>query len=188
MVELSQRTALLVIDVQKGFDDPVWGARNNPGAEEGISRLLAAWRRRGRPIFHAQHRSTEPRSPLRPGQDGCEIKESARPTPSEPVIPKSAHSAFIGTDLESRLREAGVDAVVIVGLTTNHCVSTTARMASDLGFDTYVVADATATFERVGPDGRHYPAGWVHELALVSLHEEFATVLSTRDLLGDAEG
>jgi nicotinamidase-related amidase len=93
------------------------------------------------------------------------------------------NSAFIGTDLESYLREHGIDALTIVGLTTDHCVSTTARMAGNLGFEAYVVDDATATFDRSGPDGRMYGADEIHAISLASLHGEFATVLRTDQVL-----
>jgi nicotinamidase-related amidase len=183
MHSLPPNAALIIVDVQGGFDDPVWGPRNNPQAEENIARLLAAWRRTGRPIFHVQHLSTEPNSPLRPDQPGCEIKEIAKPLPGEPLIQKRVHSAFIGTDLEARLRQAGLDTLVIVGLTTNHCISTTTRMANNLGFDTYVVSNATATFDRVGHDGKHHKAEDVHAVSLANLHREFATVVETDSLL-----
>lgn len=182
-VVLPQDTALIVIDVQRGFDDPRWGRRNNPDAEENIARLLAAWRRTGRPIVHIQHHSRSPQSPLRPGQPGNDIKDVARPLPGEPVIPKRVNSAFIGTDLERRLRAAGIGTVVIAGLTTDHCVATTTRMAGNLDFETYLVADATATFDRVGPDGVRYAAEQVHAVSLASMHEEFATVIDTAALL-----
>lgn len=179
---LTNDTALILIDVQKGFDDPVWGPRNNPGAEANIARLLALWRASGRPIFHVRHDSVEPDSPLRPGQRGNEPKEEARPAGGEATLTKHVNSAFIGTDLERRLRERRIRTVVLVGLTTDHCVSTTARMAGNLGFDTYVVADATAAFARRGPDGRVFDPQLVHDVALASLHGEFATVVTTREL------
>src|SRR5574338_1420905 len=125
------KTALLIIDVQQGFDEPYWGARNNPGAEENIARLLAAWRAAQRPIFHIQHNSRLPQSPLHPSHPGNVFKAIAAPRAGEPVIGKDVNSAFIGTDLEARLRTANIDAVVIAGLTTPHCVSTTTRMASN---------------------------------------------------------
>ncbi len=180
---LTDKTALIVIDVQDGLDEPVWGTRNNPDAESNMARLLAEWRAHGRPIFHIQHMSTRSTSPLRPNQPGNAIKRVVAPQGDEPVIQKSVNSAFIGTDLETRLRENKIDSVVIVGLTTNHCVETSARMAGNLGFNTFVVDDATATFDRTGYDGAHYPAEVVHAVSLASLHGEFATVVKTNDLL-----
>lgn len=178
-----RRAALVVIDVQKGLDDPSLGRRNNPDAEERISTLLAHWREAALPIFHVRHLSTEQDSPLRPGTTGSEIKDIVRPRPDEPVIEKNVNSAFIGTDLEARLRALDIDTVVITGLTTDHCVSTTTRMSGNLGFDTYLVSDATATFDRAGPGGKLHPAEIIHEIALVELHEEFATIMTTAELL-----
>lgn len=175
--------ALLVIDVQKGFDAPGWGPRNNASAESVVAGLLAAWRQVGWPVLHAQHVSVEPGSPLGPGTPGVEIKPEATPGAGEPVFQKSVNSAFIGTGLEAHLRSDGIESLVLVGLTTNHCVSTTARMAGNLGFRTFVVEDATATFERAGPDGTVYPAAVVHAVSLASLHGEFATVLSSSEVL-----
>jgi len=185
-MNLSFRTALLLIDVQQGLDDPKWGARNNPGAEQRIADLLAAWRATGRPVIHVQHSSLEPRSPLREELPGHAFKAEALPVAGEPVFHKHVNSAFIGTDLEAHLRASGIESVVIAGLTTDHCVSTTARMAGNLGFTVTIVEDATATFERRGPDGTHYSADLMHRAALASLHEEFATVRSAEGILADA--
>ena len=170
--------ALLIIDVQQGFEDPRWGARNNPDAERVIARLLAAWRQAGATVVHVRHDSREPQSPLCPGQPGNRIKLAVAPLDGETVIAKSVNSAFIGTPLESELRRRGVTELVIVGLTTNHCVSTTARMAGNLGFITFVVADATATFDHRAIDGTMRPAADVHAAALSDLAEEFATVIA----------
>jgi len=181
---IGDKTALLIIDAQVGLDDPRLGRRNNPGAERNMARLLAAWRARGRPIFHIQHMSTEPNSPLRPALPGNAIKSGVAPIGDEPVIQKCVNSAFIGTDLRQRLREADIRSLVIVGLTTGHCVSSTARMAGDLGFRAVVVADATAAHEVRSYDGALHSAETVHELALASLHQEFATIHSTDQILG----
>jgi nicotinamidase-related amidase len=183
MLSLPSNTALIIIDVQQGFRDPVWGKRNNPQAETNIAALLAAWRSSERPLFHIQHLSLEPQSPLRANIPGSDFQEMVQPKPGEPVIQKHVNSAFIGTDLEARLRQNNIDTLVIVGLTTDHCVSTTTRMAGNLGFQTYIVADATATFERTGYDGTWYSAEDIHAISLASLHKEFATVVSTQDIL-----
>ena len=175
--------ALILIDVQEGLDDPRLGARNNPQAEGNMARLLAEWRRRGWPIFHIQHMSTEPDSPLRPELPGNALKAIVAPAGPEPVIQKRVNSAFIGTDLRQRLAAAGIAALVLVGLTTDHCVSSTARMAGDLGFRVVVVADASAAHETTGHDGRRFSAQTVHELALAHLNGEFAQILTTEQLL-----
>jgi nicotinamidase-related amidase len=183
MTTLSQSAALIVLDVQQAFRDPRWGERNNPEAESNIARLLAAWRTSGRPIRHIVHDSLEPNSLLRAGSPGNAIQALAAPLASEPVHRKHVNSAFIGTNLEKDLRQNGIDTLVIVGLTTNHCVSTTARMAGNLGFPTYVVSDATAAFARPALDGTLRPADAVHSAALSDIHEEFATVVDTAEIL-----
>jgi nicotinamidase-related amidase len=182
MIHLPSNVALVIIDVQKGFDDPGWGRRNNLNAETNITRLLHIWRQTGRPIFHIQHLSQSPLSPLRAGSPGWEFKDSVRPYGSEPVIQKKVNSAFIGTGLEERLRQEGITTVVIVGLTTNHCVETTTRMAGNLGFDTNLVSDATATFDRQGPDGVLHTAEEIQAITLTNLHQEFATIVTTDDV------
>lgn len=175
--------ALIIIDVQEGLDDPRLGKRNNPDAEANMAKLLQAWRRQSRPIFHIQHMSTEKHSALRPGLPGNAIKAIVAPRDHEPVIAKTVNNAFLGTDLRERLERAGIRSLVIVGLTTDHCVSTTARMAGDLGYNTVVVADATAAHEKRGFDSRRYAAEAVHDHALAQLHQEFATVMTTKQLL-----
>ena len=183
MTATNDQTALLIIDVQEGLDDPRLGRRNNPAAERNMARLLAYWRARSRPIFHVRHMSTEPDSPLRPELPGNAIKREVAPIGREPVIEKQVNSAFIGTDLRDRLEAAGIKSLVIIGLTTDHCVSSTARMAGDLGFRAIVVADATAAHERLSYDGARHPAETVHELALANLHWEFAEILTADQLL-----
>jgi len=183
MTALSPNTALIVIDVQQGFDEPYWGARNNPAAEANIAALLAAWRAAKRPIFHVKHNSRSPKSPLHPSNPGNAFKPEATPRAGEPALDKDVNSAFIGTDLEQRLRAAGVEEVVIVGLTTPHCVSTTTRMASNLGFKVCLVADATAAHAGRGPDGEAIDAETMHYHALASLGGEFADLVATADLL-----
>lgn len=180
---LPANAALVIIDVQRGFDDPRWGHRNNPGAERNIGRLLEAWRSSGRPVIHVKHMSQSRGSPLREGQPGNEIKKELRPRRGEALFRKKVNSAFIGTGLERLLRRKRVQDLVITGLATDHCVSTTARMAGNLGFRTIVAADGAATFDRIGYDGKKYAADEIHQTTLASLNGEFAEVLETRAIL-----
>lgn len=180
---ISPNTALVVIDVQKGFDNPKWGVRNNLDAEENISRLLNDWRKEKLPVIHVQHCSSEDNSPLKPGQPGCEFKPEATPLTDEMIFKKSVNSAFIGTNLEQHLRDKNITDIVIVGLTTDHCVSTTTRMAGNLGFNVLLVGDATATFDRAGSDGSFYSADEIFNIHLASLHGEFCKVVTTRSLI-----
>ena len=177
--------ALILIDIQQGFDNiPYWGGeRNNPGAEANVRKLLNHWRTNNLPIFHIQHCSINPNSPLAEGNPGNAHKEIVKPLPGEPVIKKSVNSSFIGTDLQQQLDAAGIDTLVIVGLTTEHCVSTTTRMAGNLGYNTFVVADATAAFAKTGINGEHYDAETIHLTALAQINEEFATVLNTNEVI-----
>jgi nicotinamidase-related amidase len=104
------------------------------------------------------------------------------PIKGEQIFEKSVNSAFIGTNLESYLRENGINNIVIAGLTTDHCVSTTTRMAGNLGFKVLLVSDATATFDRQGPDGKEYKAEDIFAVHIASLHGEFCNVVSTVSL------
>lgn len=179
MGKLRQNTALLVLDVQVGFDNPAWGARNNPEAEANIAALIAVWRAAGAPVIHAHHDSPAPDGLLRSDGPGHAVKPEAEPWPGEAVYRKSVNSAFIGTTLEADLRARDISSLVVVGFTTNHCVSTTVRMAGNLGFETFVVADATTTYDRMGLDGRLRPAEEVHQGALSDLQEEFAEIVDS---------
>ena len=181
----SSRTALIVIDVQRAFDQ--WEAagkrRNNPQAVARIVDLLSAFRDHGAPIFHIRHQGTGSNSSFLPGGTGFPVKDEAREMAGEPVIVKRVNSAFIGTDLEARLRAAEIKSLVICGATTNHCVETTTRMAGNLGFDARLVRDATWTFDRIGPDGDAHSAEDIHAMTLANLNGEFARIVSTAETM-----
>jgi nicotinamidase-related amidase len=184
MISKTDNPALLLIDLQKGFDNlDYWGGqRNNPKAEDNASELLKIWRQNNLPIFHIQHCSTNLQSPLHESNAGNEFKETTKPVGKETVIKKNVNSAFIGTSLKGLLDKSNISKLVIVGLTTDHCISTTTRMAGNFGYDTYLISDATATFNKKGVDGQNFSAELIHETALASLNNEFATVVTT-DLL-----
>lgn len=184
---ISDNIALLIIDVQKAIDHPSWGRRNNLQAEQNIGRLLAVWRETEKPIIHVRHISRDPASTYRPDQEGCEFKPEVQPIDGEHILTKHTNSAFISTELEALLRREGIATLVICGVITNNSVEATARMAGNLGFETYVVSDATATFDKVDFSGRPHEADEVHAMSLANLQGEYATVLSTEEILNRLE-
>ena len=179
-------SALILIDIQTGFDAPVWGARNNPRAEANAARLLAEWRKWAAPVCHIRHMSTAPGSPLTGA--GTMFKPVVAPRDAEPVFDKSVNSAFIGTELEDHLTQSSVGDLVICGLTTPHCVSTTTRMAANLGFNVRLAHDACAAFaSNAATDWAPGLAALdpqdIHNTAISHLHGEFCTALSTDAIL-----
>ena len=178
--------ALIVIDVQKAIDAPYHaehGPRNNLSAEANIASLLAAWRKARRPIVHIRHDSTFATSAYRPGQEGNNFKDEVAPLPGETIIAKRTNSAFIGTKLEQHLRGAAIKTLVITGVSTNNSVEATVRMAGNLGFETYLVADTCFTFAKPDFEGRLRSAEEVHAMSLANLDGEYCTVVSTDSVL-----
>lgn len=148
-----------------------------------IEALLAVWRTRELPLFHVRHDSTDPQSAYRPGQPGNDFKREAAPLPDETIVAKQTNSAFIGTDLAELLSHAGCDAVVYVGVITNNSLEATVRMSGNLGFRSFVVADACWTVDKVDLRGIRWDAEDVHAMALANLHGEYATVLSGDEVM-----
>ncbi|PLB51719.1 Isochorismatase hydrolase [Aspergillus steynii IBT 23096] len=223
-LSFSLPTALILIDNQYGFNHPThWGtSRSNPSYEANLESLLAAFRdaiRRSSgddknvlEIIHVLHSSSSPSSPLHADHPGNGIKpfDFAQPASdgSESVMWKHVNSSFIGTDLEVHLRAHGIRQIIVAGLTTDHCVSTTTRMAANLGVvDRFpegpiaidaktgqqdpvpidhgriiLVADATATFAKGGID-----AETIHAVSVASLQEEFAEIMSTAEVIKSLE-
>jgi nicotinamidase-related amidase len=176
-VGIGAGNALLLIDVQRGFEDPMFGPRDRPEAEANIARLIDAWRLRGAPVVFVRH--DWPDSPLAAGTSRFEFKDVVSGEP-DLLITKSVHSAFHGDrDLDAWLRGRDIDALTIRGTQTNVCCETTARLACDLGYEVEFVIDATHTFDADGPDGVTVTASELARASAASLHEEFAQVLST---------
>jgi nicotinamidase-related amidase len=178
------RTALLVIDVQRAFEDAdYWGPRNNPDCEANVAALIDAWRAAERPLVYVRHDSVEPGSPLTPGLPGNAFMDVVSGEP-DLLVTKHVNSAFYGDpDLDAWLRERGIASIAVCGITTNHCVETTARMGANLGYDVLFALDATCTFDRAGPDGQVMTADELARATATSLHDEFAAVVRTADLV-----
>jgi nicotinamidase-related amidase len=174
---MDTRRALVVVDVQRGFEDPALGPRDNPQAEENIAKLIAAWRRRGDPIVVVQHDWQG--GPLERGTPGFELKEAVAGEPDLRIV-KTVHSSFHGdVDLDAWLHERGIGAIAVCGIQTNFCCETTARIGSDLGYDVWFVLDATHTFDLAAPDGEVVPAAEVARMTGINLQDEFADVVTT---------
>lgn len=183
-MNIMELPALLVLDVQKGFDDLYWGKRNNPDAEVNIGRLLTEWRNRKGHVIFTKHLSLDPASPLHHRNPiGTDFKDNVKPMDGEIIFTKNVNSGFIGTELESYLKQNLIKSLVITGLSTQHCVSTTTRMSGNLGFNSFLVSDAIAAFEITDHKGVKHTADSIQEHELAMLQKEFAAIVNTEDLI-----
>ncbi len=185
MPTVTERTALVVVDAQQGFDDAAyWGPRDNPDCERNVLALLHSWRSAGRPVVLVRHDSTSPGSPLHPTSAGNALRPGVD-GPHDLLVTKSVNSSFHGSpDLDAWLRAQDLEGIVVCGETTNHCCETTARVGGNLGHRVLFALDATHTFDRATPDGDVVPAEELARVTAANLHGEFATVVRTADLLG----
>lgn len=175
--------ALLLIDLQQAIADPVFGPRNNPGAEANVATLLAAWRAESLPIIHIRHDSTEAASPYRPATQGHAFLPEALPLAGETIIGKSANSAFIGTELEAALDRVGATTLVACGVLTNNSLEATVRHGGNLGYRIFVVADACWAVDKRDLAGRLWAAADVHALSLANMQGEYAEVVDSATTL-----
>ncbi|MEL5961167.1 cysteine hydrolase family protein [Streptomyces sp. CLV115] len=193
-MEIAENAALIVVDVQEGFEEEAyWGPRNNPEADRNIAGLIDAWQSSGRPVVFVRHDSSKPDSPLRAGQPGNGFKgyvEERRGKGDGPglLLTKSVNSAFYGTpDLKEWLDRSGIRQLVVIGIQTNMCVETTARMGGNLGYEVFVPLDATHTFDLTGPWGWKQSADELARATAVSLHGGgFAKVVRSAELIAAA--
>ncbi|MGN6302313.1 MAG: cysteine hydrolase family protein [Angustibacter sp.] len=183
-VDPAAHSALIVVDVQKEFDEPYWGRRDNPDADANIAALVAAFEAAGRPVVLVQHRSDDPGEGFSPGTRGHELKDYLADVQPALRVAKTVNSAFHGTpDLHEWLTRQAITDVVICGITTNHCCDTTARVAGNLGYAMSFVLDATHTFDRAAPDGTLMTAEELSRATATNLHDEFGEVVSTQDVV-----
>jgi nicotinamidase-related amidase len=193
-MDIAENAALVVVDVQKGFEEAgFWGPRNNPAADDNIAALIDVWQATERPVVFVRHDSGKAGSPLRTGYAGNELKDyveqrRGKGAGPELFLTKTVNSAFLGTpDLGAWLTQAGIGQLVLVGIQTNMCVETTARMGGNLGYDVVVPLDATHTFDLVGPFGWRRTAQELAEATAVSLHGGgFARVVTTGEVVAAA--
>ena len=175
---------LLPIDMQQAFDEPGWPRRWNAEVDANGLTLIRDWRTAGRPIIHVRHDSVQPGSTLAPGAGGNAFRPGFGPVGDEPLVTKSVNSAFIGTDLELRLKRLGARHVVVFGISTDMCVSTTVRTGANMGWDMILVPDACDCFDLPDGKGSIIPAEQVQAAHVATLAFEFCRTFGTRELLG----
>jgi nicotinamidase-related amidase len=178
------RAVLLPIDMQQAFDGPSWPRRWNDKVDENGLALLAAWRAAGRPIIHVRHDSVQPGSSLAPGAPGNAFRPGFEPQKGEQLVTKSVNSAFIGTDLDLRLKRLGAKHVVTFGISTDMCVSTTVRTGANMGWDMILVPDASDCFDLPDGQGGTITAEDVQRAHVATLGFEFARLMPTAELTG----
>lgn len=178
------RAALVVVDAQTGFGNySFWGPRNNPKCEGNIRTLLDKWRASGRPVVLVKHNSRTVESPLHPSNPGNALYPWTDGR-TDLLVTKEVNSSFHGSpDLAAWLTNQDIKDIVVCGITTNHCCETTARVGANLGFTVYFVLDATHTFDRAAPDGSIASASQLAHITATNLHQEFATIVQTNDLI-----
>ena len=180
-----KKPTLLLVDIQKAFLDKDYPGikRNNPEAELICGKILEIWRKKKLPIIHVRHSSDNVDSKLHKSKPGFEFNDYVTPRADEIILEKRVNSAFIGTDLKAILDKSSTETIIIVGMTTNHCISTTARMSGNLGYNTYLVSDSTACFNTKGVNGEIIDCEVIYETSLANINEEFASIINSNELI-----
>ncbi len=189
ILHIQDNAALIVVDVQEGFDDELFmGKRNNPGADQNIEAIINVWEKSRRPIVIVQHNSISAGSVLNPSKPGNALKPYVKRVKPDLAVTKSVNSAFYGTpDLDQWLKSSDIHQIVIIGIQTNMCCETTARMAGNLGYEVIFVPDAMHTFDATGPDGVVISADEITRATVASLFDgEFAKIASTMGVVESA--
>ncbi len=181
---ISKNPALIIIDVQKAFLEKDYPGikRNNINAELVCGNILNKWRENDLNVIHVRHSSTNPESKLHKSKPGFEFNDYVKPKNNEIVLTKNVNSAFIGTGLDEILKNLNINTLVIVGMTTNHCISSSVRMAGNLGYETFLISDSTACYNTKGLDGKEIDCQVIFEASIASLSGEFAEIISSVEL------
>jgi len=190
--------ALIVIDVQESFRArPLWATLDNPALIANVRRLVEAARAGGELVVWVLHAEAGSGGEFDPANGHVRVVDELGPAKDEPLVTKTSHNAFTTTNLGQILTSSGVNAVTVCGLRTEQCVETTARVASDFGYEVTFVTDATGTFpiphrdapadqtvEELVADPRTLSAAEVVRRTEYALAGRFASVRSTDDYLG----
>ncbi len=176
-------TALLVIDVQESFRHrPYWRSDEEGPFRARLTELVAGCRSRGVPVVHVLHEEPGSGGPFDPASGHVRELDWV-PGGPDATFRKRAHSALVGTGLEDWLRARGVRRVIVSGIRTEQCCETTARHASDLGFEVLYVTEATLTFAMTHANGRTFTPAELRERTELVLDGRFARIATVKDAL-----
>ncbi|MDH3387531.1 MAG: cysteine hydrolase [Gammaproteobacteria bacterium] len=177
-------TGLIIIDVQNDyFTGGSMELVSMDAAASNCARLLASFRAEAMPLFHIQHIASRAGATFFAADTpGCEINDSVKPEPGEPLVVKHYPNAFRDTDLHKMMQQAGIGELVICGAMSHMCIDTTTRAAFDLGYKCQVVADACATRD-LEFEGQRVRAADVQAAFMAALGMPFAKILSTDQVL-----
>jgi nicotinamidase-related amidase len=187
---VSMTRALLVIDVQESFRQaPLWATISNPAIASDVARLVDGARANGDFVVWVLHSEPGSGDTFDPASGHVRYIDPLKPQAGEPELTKTSHNAFTTTNLQQLLTQHGVSEVIVCGIRTEQCCETTARLASDLGYDVTFVTEATATnpiahrdapehqpAEQLLSDPRTLPASAVIERTEYALAGRFATI------------
>lgn len=165
-----QDTALIIIDIQNEYFPGGKLALDRPEqAAENAAQLLNIFRHNKLPVVHIQHENMNPEMDfMLAGSNGQKIYQRLKPLLDETCFCKHYPNAFWQTDLENHLNDLGIKNLVITGMMTHMCVSSTARAAMERGFNSTLIQDACAT-QSLAFNGIEIPAETVHQTALAEL-------------------
>jgi nicotinamidase-related amidase len=190
--------ALIVIDIQESFRQrPLWQTMSNPHLFDNVNALVDAARRDSDMVVWVLHAEENSGGLFDPVNRFVRVVDELKPLDGEPMLVKTAHNAFTTTNLGQRLAQHRVREIRITGIRTEQCCETTARVGSDLGFDTTFITDATATFasphwyaapyasmDDMLADPRTLSADEMVRRTEYALGGRFAKIATTTDLVG----
>ena len=179
-------TTLVVIGAQVGFDDEAhFGPRSNPSAEANIEQLLAAWSSQNWPIVYVAYDPQDEASPVHSSKEGNRFKPELTDITPALEVRTSAASAFYGEpDLDGWMRANELHSMAICGSPVHTLCESTARMASDLGYEVLYIPDAMHTYDLPASDGSTVRGREIARISAVTIAAGFGQVVYTAELVG----
>jgi len=176
-------TALLVIDFQNEYFSGKMPIPDGARALGNAQRLTTFADQAGIPVFHVQHVTPAGTPIFAEGGTTVQFHDGLQPAAHHTVLQKSSVSVFPTTDIDSRLKAAGIKTLIISGLMTHACVAGAARDAVPLGYQVLVAEDACATRDLDTADGAVLPHAALHRASLATIADTFGDIMTTTQIL-----